>query len=151
MFNLLEKGLRFADYNNEKVFHISLTTDNGVNLDIVYSLELLLESIYKVVGRFKFFYVITDEGCGVVHLLLNEVYLPIEWFSNHWSRIHKSYIVRRFMVDYSRFEDLCVYLATQENIMDIGCACDWMPTVEEINEVSYIYKSSVDGKNKRLF
>jgi len=151
------EGLESADYNNESVFHISLTTDNDVLLDIHESFCKLLNEIYKVYKHFRFCYVITDEGNGVIHLLLNDVFLPVEWFSNFWSKFHNSYIVRRFLVDFSRIVDLSVYLSTQDCIVDLGCSCDWLNilgsemNVVDVADVSFAFKSSVDGFNRRLF
>ena len=125
MYNFIMKGLESADCNNESVFHVSLTTANDVLLDIYDSLSKLLNEIYKIYGHFRFCYVVTDEGNGVIHLLLNNVFLPVGWFSNKWSKIHHSYIVRRFLVDFNKIVNLSVYLSTQDCIVNFGCSCDW--------------------------
>lgn len=144
----------------DKVFWIDLTTDSGVSSNIwsdFLSLLSEIESLYP--DGFGWFAVQTDEGNGVIHFLIKNVYLPADYYSNVWSRIHHSYIVRKrevvkdLFVDgvlRDGFDSCSVYLSTQDFVERIDFSDLWFSDVRLL-ELAYKFKSSVDGCNKRLF
>ena len=159
MYDLILDGLNSLS-DGKKCFWIDLTTDKGVKSDIWSDFMVLLSEIESVYpDGLSWFAVQTNEGNGVIHFLIKEVYLPSSFYEGHWSRIHKSFMVRRREVVkdliksdgvYDGFDTVGVYFSTQNLVERVDFSDLWFSD-KSLLVSAYKFKSSFDGLNKRLF
>jgi hypothetical protein len=102
-YQRLISGLTVGAAHNERMRFMTLTTAKGVKRDINKSFDVLKKRIQRAIYKkdgfngFKFsryFKLKTAEGNGVLHIVYRGRYIPQEWLSKAWAKIHKgSYIV----------------------------------------------------------
>lgn len=111
----------FVDFfnDNERVFHLCLTSGVDAPEDIFNSFGVLMAdvlNVYKDDSGLDYIAVLTNEGNGVIHCLINR-YLPKVWYSDKWLSIHNSYRVRQEEV--YNVESMCVYLHNQSKVLGV--------------------------------
>lgn len=124
MYDVIVEGLS----DGKKHFMIHLTSDDGVLTDVWNDFLLLIAKIEDVCGKkVECFAVETDEGNGVIHFIIKDVFLPRAFYAHHWAKIHRSYIVRfnEVKCSVSSYDSVAVYLATQCNIMNVWHSPFW--------------------------
>lgn len=126
-------GLKYSELVNENVFHLVLTSASGCGhkslRDHFFELLNRLKDISK--RDYEYLAVYTNEGNGVIHVLIKDCFLPREWFTHHWGKIHGSYIVRKDIVDYNGLKRnksaMAKYLGGQREIIDFDVSEDFAP------------------------
>lgn len=146
MLDVIRAGIDYGLDAGVRVFFVNLTSGNN-GRDVWLSFLELIECIKDLDINFDWFAVETDEGNGVVHLLIRNCFLPVEWFSSKWSIIHGSFYVRKYEITVN--DGIGIYLATQLNILNCDCSEGWLPVITKENKRSFL--SSLDGFNKKLF
>lgn len=150
MFDILKNSVkRWLDMDVD-VYHIVLTTsDEAKEKDLCHDFDLFIESISKYC-IVEYFAVLTDEGNGTIHLLVN-YNIPLSLIRDRWSVIHSNSfkvssdkVCFDYKADIYFIDTLSVYLATQESIDGVLFSKNWFKDGIDLSR-------TFDGINVRLF
>lgn len=140
-FQRLVSGLQVGVNNNQRMRFLTLTTAEGVTKDIDQSFRGLKLAISRArkdrdgFEGFKFsqyFCLKTSEGNGVLHIVYRGGgYIPQEWISDTWQRLHNSKIVYIEEIDYHEgARNIANYLIVnylqQQKTLRMSCGWGWL-------------------------
>jgi hypothetical protein len=91
-YHRIKSGVKVAHIKNKKIKHLILTTSPaGANRNLCGDFQTLRKRILRKFNiLIAYCMVHTNEGNGVLHVLLTGDYLPQYWLSKQWEEIHKS-------------------------------------------------------------
>jgi hypothetical protein len=155
-FHRLISGLNVGAAQNERVRFMTLTTATGVKRHINKSFDALKKRIQRATYKkdgfrgFKFnryFKLETEEGNGVLHIVYRGRFIPQEWLSKIWAKIHEgSYIVdirelhwrrgTRKLTNYL----IVNYLQSQKTLrMSYGWKWVWLGFCRSWEHIKFVY------------
>lgn len=125
-FQRASSGVRVAKILKQPIKHLVLTTSpEAKDRNLSSDLQVLRKSIFRKFGvLLPYFKVRTNEGYGVLHVLYrSEKYLPQQWLSKEWSRIHlSSYVYVKEAPDDAARYIVAQYVSSQDSSYQ---RCSW--------------------------
>jgi hypothetical protein len=94
-FQRLMSGLTVGKSRRERLRFLTLTSSSeseGRSLNADFRI-LKMRILRKFHFKMKYWKIRTNEGNGVLHIVIRGKYIPQEWLSEQWADIHKSPIV----------------------------------------------------------
>ena len=155
-YQRLISGLTVGAAHNERMRFMTLTTASGVIRDINKSFDVLKKRIRRAIYKrdgfkgFKFnryFKLKTAEGNGVLHIVYRGRYIPQEWLSKTWAKIHEgSYIVDIRELHWKKGTKklsnylIVNYLQSQKTLrMSYGWKWVWLGFCESWEHIKFVY------------
>ena len=98
-FGSIVEGMKRIVLNNENVYRVDLTSAVLNDNIVKHFYELVDKLVVEFDIRIEYLFVLTDEGNGVLHVLLNCPFADRTIIDNWWKCIHGSQLQRCTRVD----------------------------------------------------